>query len=266
MPRFPIIKCGESPARAFGGDALRWLAGWQWAWSASAVLHVGVGLAMLKTYSAEVIAVSADPGRASITLTASVEQPEASVAIMVDVPKSAESSDTPPTDQPPNRSLVEKAPARRVVAERAARPAAASQPSLAKILRRQPKTLAPVVAPTPPREQKRPRNSPSLQLTTAITSQEYRGVESPTPAIVSNPPPAYPAAALAASQTGRVLLRVSIAEDGSVFQARLIRSSGFPLLDQAALKTITKWRFNSISDRSHTRVVNVPIDFVIQVR
>ncbi|MES2317389.1 MAG: TonB family protein [Pseudomonadota bacterium] len=55
--------------------------------------------------------------------------------------------------------------------------------------------------------------------------------------------PVWPKAALRQEQHGTVTLEFQIAADGTVAVARLIKSSGFPLLDTAAREAIAKCRF-----------------------
>ena len=62
-------------------------------------------------------------------------------------------------------------------------------------------------------------------------------------ASLSTPPPAYPADLAKQSVTGRVLLIVDVAADGSVSAAKVDRSAGDERLDAAALAAATKWKF-----------------------
>jgi protein TonB len=62
-------------------------------------------------------------------------------------------------------------------------------------------------------------------------------------AYLRNPPPRYPPAARRNGDEGTVLLRVRVAADGAAVQVELDRSSGFPLLDGAALDAVRGWRF-----------------------
>jgi len=57
-----------------------------------------------------------------------------------------------------------------------------------------------------------------------------------------NANPIYPAEARAAGVQGIVILEVKIAEDGSVEEARVLRS--IPLLDQAAIDAVRQWRYS----------------------
>lgn len=58
-----------------------------------------------------------------------------------------------------------------------------------------------------------------------------------------NPAPVYPANAQASRMEGIVRVRLQIGADGSVKQAFLERSSGWPLLDDAAMRVVPLWRF-----------------------
>jgi protein TonB len=94
-------------------------------------------------------------------------------------------------------------------------------------------------------------------------SQASSGANS-VPAVVHNPAPQYPPDALKARQTGRVVLRVKIAADGSVVAASIHRSSGVRSLDRAALETVQRWRFAPAQSSSlPIRQIAVPIRFLI---
>jgi TonB family protein len=61
------------------------------------------------------------------------------------------------------------------------------------------------------------------------------------PTKVADARPVYPAEALAARVQGVVILETVIATDGSVSEAKVLRS--IPLLDQAAIDAVRQWRF-----------------------
>jgi protein TonB len=71
--------------------------------------------------------------------------------------------------------------------------------------------------------------------------------------------PAYPAAARAAKQSGRVLVVVQVNALGKATGASVYRSSGFPSLDQAALAAA---RASSYNPR---RFAGVPVPDTITV-
>ena len=73
--------------------------------------------------------------------------------------------------------------------------------------------------------------------------------------------PQYPAAALAAHQTGDVHLEVQIAEDGSVRHIRLL--SGDPILAAAATEAVRNWRYQPyrVHDHPHQFQTDVTLTF-----
>jgi periplasmic protein TonB len=44
-------------------------------------------------------------------------------------------------------------------------------------------------------------------------------------------------------ESGKVMVRVQVGTDGKVLQVQLLKSSGFPRLDENALATVVRWRF-----------------------
>jgi TonB family protein len=61
--------------------------------------------------------------------------------------------------------------------------------------------------------------------------------------------PPYPPVAVRNNQQGVSLLQVVIAQDGRVSDAKLVKSSGFPMLDDAALAHVTQqWRWETQAD------------------
>ena len=63
------------------------------------------------------------------------------------------------------------------------------------------------------------------------------------PSGISQPKPKYPPAARRAGQQGTVTLSFTIGSSGAVISARIAKSSGYILLDNAALSAIRSWRF-----------------------
>jgi protein TonB len=56
--------------------------------------------------------------------------------------------------------------------------------------------------------------------------------------------PDYPSSEIRKGNEGRVLIRLRIGRTGQVLAAEVVRSSGFPQLDRAALRTaLREWRF-----------------------
>lgn len=68
--------------------------------------------------------------------------------------------------------------------------------------------------------------------------------DSPVPqAAATNPAPPYPEDARAAGRQGKVTLRLRIGIDGRVESIKLLVSSGTSSLDDSALTTVKRWRF-----------------------
>ncbi len=56
-------------------------------------------------------------------------------------------------------------------------------------------------------------------------------------------PPVYPARSIELNQQGEALVRVRLDPDGSAAEIVMWRGTGFPLLDNAALKAVRGWQF-----------------------
>lgn len=84
-------------------------------------------------------------------------------------------------------------------------------------------------------------------------------------AYLNNPAPPYPRQSRRMGEQGRVLLRVHVTPEGLAGEVRLQNSSGFTLLDQAALDAVKKWKFVPAKQGGAAVAawVNVPVDFKI---
>lgn len=60
---------------------------------------------------------------------------------------------------------------------------------------------------------------------------------------LNNPAPDYPSTSRQSGEQGRVLMRALIDAEGRVERIELRKTSGYNLLDQAALDTVKNWRF-----------------------
>ena len=79
------------------------------------------------------------------------------------------------------------------------------------------------------------------------------------PDYLRNPPPKYPAESRKLREEGVVLLKVSVTAEGRAADVQLQRSSGFPRLDEAALRAVRRWEFNP------ARVGVTPVACVVEV-
>ncbi len=81
-----------------------------------------------------------------------------------------------------------------------------------------------------------------------------------------NPPPRYPRSARRRGYEGSVILEVNVLRDGSVGDLRVLISSGYSVLDKAAVKSVNKWLFEPglRGDQPVDMWVRVPIRFKIE--
>ncbi len=89
------------------------------------------------------------------------------------------------------------------------------------------------------------------------------GLTEAKPGYLKNPAPVYPERARQMGQEGQVVLRVSVTADGLPEQIDIRQSSGFPMLDGAAVKTLRRWKFRParIGGITVAAEVDVPIRF-----
>lgn len=87
-----------------------------------------------------------------------------------------------------------------------------------------------------------------------------------SPAYLHNPKPLYPLAARRAGYEGKVTVRALIQIDGSAERVELKKSSGYELLDRAALEAVKKWRFIPAKRGSEIIVewVDIPWTFKLE--
>ena len=86
------------------------------------------------------------------------------------------------------------------------------------------------------------------------------------PDYFQNPPPEYPELAKQMRQEGHVMLSVTVDRQGLPIKVEIAQSSGFRLLDQAALKAVSHWKFQPgrIGDFPVESQVTVPVRFRLE--
>lgn len=81
--------------------------------------------------------------------------------------------------------------------------------------------------------------------------------------IVRSVPPIYPRVAREAGWEGTVILRITVEPTGRASAVEIRKSSGYPILDQAAVEAVKSWQFRPASDGTipiRTRV-DIPVKF-----
>ncbi|MBD5553356.1 MAG: energy transducer TonB [Desulfovibrio sp.] len=178
--------------------------------------------------------------------------------------------------------LAEEAPAPKVVqaAEAAPEPEKALAPP-------EPEEVAPVARkvtppkPAPPKKaESRKADAPKKAVQAVASLKPAQGAEpvsrpAAKPAAASQPAPlggasaprpAYPELARKRGQEGTVNVRCQVDAAGLVTGVALAKSSGFKLLDEAALKAVSKWKFRpgQKDGASVAGTVVVPVQFKLQ--
>jgi protein TonB len=82
-------------------------------------------------------------------------------------------------------------------------------------------------------------------------------------AYLQNPQPDYPAVSRRIGEEGRVILRVLVSAEGRADELEVRTSSGSSRLDQAALASVKRWRFEPARQGGQAIAawVLVPISF-----
>jgi protein TonB len=79
-----------------------------------------------------------------------------------------------------------------------------------------------------------------------------------------NRPPAYPVQAAVLGQHGAVVVVIHVAENGSATGVDIVESSGFDVLDQAAVAAVRKWRFHPAMQNGQAVAFDMPFRFIFQ--
>lgn len=113
-----------------------------------------------------------------------------------------------------------------------------------------------------------PQDISSLNQTETVMLNNTGGpvIQQARPLYRQNPPPKYPRAARRSRRQGTVILEVLVRPDGRVGALKVGTSSGFTMLDRAALKSVRNWLFEpgTRGDEKVEMWVKVPIKFQLQ--
>jgi periplasmic protein TonB len=86
------------------------------------------------------------------------------------------------------------------------------------------------------------------------------------PDYLKNPPPVYPELALRRHEEGVVLLEVKVTAEGRAASVEIKKSSGFPLLDDAAVAAVRDYEFEParIGSLTFASEIEVPVHFKLK--
>jgi protein TonB len=120
-----------------------------------------------------------------------------------------------------------------------------------------------IAAPQPTPEPKRIEKKPTPQRPTPVAAPKTANFSQPV--VIRNTPPIYPETARRAGWEGRVTVRVEVSADGLPMSVALEKSSGYGVLDQAALRAVKTWRFQprAIGGVAMAGTVDVPVNFTL---
>lgn len=121
--------------------------------------------------------------------------------------------------------------------------------------------------PPPPTGGQATSASPATRIADAAVPGLANGratdIPRPVAAAAGNPVPAYPRQARLKGWEGTVVLAVTVGPDGRCRSLAVARSSGFALLDRAALEAVRQWRFEPArrNGLAVEAVAEVPVTF-----
>lgn len=106
----------------------------------------------------------------------------------------------------------------------------------------------------------------SQQVSDNISHVENGVLAHTKPGYFKNPPPEYPRRARKLEYTGKVALNVEVKADGSCGQVKLVRSSGYSMLDNAATEAVKEWRFTPAKKwgKAVTSFTEITVNFQLE--
>jgi len=126
-----------------------------------------------------------------------------------------------------------------------------------------PRPVAPVPnqpTPSPPADQQvAALTPPALPVAPILPPQPISG-------LATNRKPDYPMSAKERGQQGRVVLRVEVSAAGTPLGVTVLSSSGYPLLDKAALTAVEHWHFRPATQAGMAvaGAADVPVQFRLE--
>jgi protein TonB len=162
-----------------------------------------------------------------------------------------------PAPQPLAPTKVRRPPKPLPAVRQAHGPSAPAAPA-ASVANARSSNPAAAVSPALPAEGRAPAVTPPQAVRPDVLSLKPSFAQAP-------PPPRYPAQARRRNQQGVVLLEVRLDARGEQRELTLLRSSGVPSLDQAALTAVSRWRFRAEmrDGQAVPSRVQIPIEFAL---
>lgn len=119
--------------------------------------------------------------------------------------------------------------------------------------------------PTPKPVPKKSTPKPVTRAAPAPTAKKG-AVVAARPDSPRNRPPSYPEHARRQGWEGSVVVRASVGADGKVRSVSVARSSGYGVLDQAALRAVRGWKFRpqTVGGTPSSSTVEVPVNFSLR--
>jgi periplasmic protein TonB len=77
--------------------------------------------------------------------------------------------------------------------------------------------------------------------------------------------PSYPESARRRGEQGRVMLRVTVSTEGSPMDVSVAGSSGYPILDDAAVNAVRRWRFTPATQAGRPLVATAEVPVVFHL-
>lgn len=113
--------------------------------------------------------------------------------------------------------------------------------------------------------QPKPRETEKVSVKKRVHSREQGILQETSPLALKNPPPVYPLVAKENGWQGRVIVQVWVEPDGRPSRVVVLESSGYPVLDAAALKAIGRWLFlpARVGNFSFASWIKIPVRFVL---
>ncbi len=104
------------------------------------------------------------------------------------------------------------------------------------------------------------QSAPDLKKAQVVQSADKLQIQTPVSSKqVWNQPPHYPDQSRRMGQEGQVVLEVDLNSVGKVIRVQVRKTSGYPLLDESAVKAVSQWSLDSAQGKA--KKLFIPITF-----